>query len=463
MKKYAKNFKLVLLVSAAALTACATNLANRTPIDIASNSVRRTDALSGVSEVIAPRVSVFSGRRSGVRGQAQFRTAGPFTDDAGKVHTGGAYLDISMKYTSATPNPAEARMYDQANWPGGQPALIADYGASVLDCREDVRAIPQYTPIYGAWGFGHIHDDYCSHDGYGYPGWGRGYGHYGHGHVHDDDCGHDVDRDGDTVVVRPTTDPRPTVPRRPRRPGDVTPHPDGPGTDPDVRPRRPRTGPGDPLPRPRAIPYTTKRAVSRPRPDIVSPKSVPRPRPVSRPVSRPAVQSGPKIVSRPAPVSKPVSRPVSKPISKPKSTYKPKPQVSRPQRTPTPRVTPRTNVRRQMNYYPRDRYYNQGPTDYVVRRSCDRQENLRVFVPRGRLDAAEAQGLVLYVSPRGGQEEMLVLPPNYISGFKLAAWSPEGERLTMPGKVNRPVQAVQTATPYQAKPDPNKPIIYGEN
>ena len=131
VKKSARKFKLILLVSAATLTACATNLANRTPIDIASNSVRRTDALSGISEVIAPRVRVLN-RKSDVRGQAQFRTAGPFTDDKGYVHNGGAYLDISIKYTSATPNPAEARMYDQASWPGGEPALVAEYGASVF-------------------------------------------------------------------------------------------------------------------------------------------------------------------------------------------------------------------------------------------------------------------------------------------------------------------------------------------
>ena len=73
MKTHMKNFKLILLVSAATLSACATTLANRTPIDIASNSVRRTDPITGISEVLAPKVKAFSFRRASVRGQAQLQ------------------------------------------------------------------------------------------------------------------------------------------------------------------------------------------------------------------------------------------------------------------------------------------------------------------------------------------------------------------------------------------------------
>ena len=463
MKTHVKKLRLLLLISVAGLTACATSLANRTPVDIASNSVRRTDALSGISEVLAPQVKAFASRRANVRGRAQLRTAGPFTDDQGVVQTGGAYLEVLLNYTSATPNPAEARIYDQASWPGGEPALLADFGASVLDCREDIRAIPRYdyTPIYGAWGYGHIHDDHCDHE-YGGLGWDSGYGHYGHGHVHDDHCGHDVDRDegSNTVIVRPTTSPRPVsrpvsrpdTDRPQRRPGAVVPHLDGPGTDPDVRPHRPRTNPNGPVPHPRALPRTSKRIISRTRPDLVTGSS-------SRPTSRPAPVSRPKSVSRPKPA----------PVSRPKSSYKPKPMVSRPVRRSNPRTNTGNSIKRQMNYYPRDSYYNRGRTDYVVRRSCSRQENLRVFIPRERLDAAEINGLILYLRPRGGQEEVLSLPPNYISGFKLAAWSPEGSQLTISGKPLSPIQAAQAPIPYRGnvastgKTDPNKPIIYGEN
>ena len=120
-------------------------------------------------------------------------------------------------------------------------------------------------------------------------------------------------------------------------------------------------------------------------------------------------------------------------------------------------------IRKHLDYYPRDPYgYNRGPRDYVVRYICDRQETLRVFIPRERLDDAQANGLVLYVRPRGGLEEVLTLPPNYISGFKLAAWSPEGARLTIPAQAVLPTHV----QPDHANPNPadnKKPIIYGEN
>ena len=467
MKIIVKNFKFSLLVSVAALSACATALVNRTPIDIASNSVRRTDPISGISEVLAPKVKAFSTRRANIGGKAQLRTAGPFTDDEGHVHEGGAYLDVVLNYGSATPDPAEARIYDQASWPGGEPALLADFGATVLDCREDIRAIPQYTPIYGAWGFGHIHDDYCGHE-YGHDGWGHGYGYYGRGHVHDDNCGHDIDHGGgsNTVIIRPTTDRRPVSrpvsrpdrPRRPHviRPDGVAPQPDGRGTDPDVRPRRPRRPNTDSIPQPRTDARPSKRIVSRPRPDIAP--SQPPSQPYS-PVAKPTTQPSPKVVSRPTPVSRP------------KSTYKPKPNVSKPsvgksEYTPKPRSKSRTSPRgkfpHQLDYYPQDPYYR-GTTDYVVRRRCDRQENLRIFIPRERLDAAETRGLVLYLRPRVGQEEALILPPNYITGFKLAAWSPQGPQLTIQGRPLEPIQSAQRPTVEPDKPSATEPIIYGGN
>lgn len=440
--------KIALLVSAAALSACATNIANYSPIEIASNSVRRTDALSGVSEVIAPRFKVTSRRRSDVRAQAQLRTAGPFTDDKNHVHEGGAYLDVSLKYSSATPHPAEARLYDQASWPGGQSALVADFGESVLDCREDIREYRHYTPIYGAWGYGHIHDDYCGHDH-------GGYGYYGHGHVHDDDCGHVVDDhgggDGGTVVVRPTTDPRPiTRPvTRPVRPGTIRPQPDGPGTEPGIGPYQPGS-----RVQPRASTRTSKRIVSRPRSDLGG-GSTSRPAPAPKAVSRPVPTSKPT-VSRPRPVSRPAPETRSKPSTS-------RPSVSRPSRRSTPRRSRVSSKVREMNYYPRDRYYDYGQTDYVVRRSCDRQENIRIFVPRARLDAAEMRGLLVYLRPRGGQEEVVSLPPNYISGFKMAAWSPEGQHMTMPERAKKSLQASQQSIPSKPVADPNKPIVYGEN
>ena len=119
-----------------------------------------------------------------------------------------------------------------------------------------------------------------------------------------------------------------------------------------------------------------------------------------------------------------------------------------------------------MRYYPRDRYYDPRPRDYVVRRSCDRQENVRIFVPRQRIDAARDTGLIVYLRPRGGQEEVLSLPPNYITGFTLAAWSPQGEHLTInggPRNLSAPTVPQPSAPQPSPRPSANTPIIYGEN
>ena len=109
-----------------------------------------------------------------------------------------------------------------------------------------------------------------------------------------------------------------------------------------------------------------------------------------------------------------------------------------------------------MRYDPYDRRYDPGYTDYEVSYSCQRQESLRVFIPRERLLAAEKNGLLLYVKPRNGIEETIALPPNYISGFLLAAYSADGKRIAPP------VPAPQSAQP-QPNPEPSSrtPIIYG--
>ena len=420
-------------VSAAVLlSGCATSLANRTPLDIASNSVRRTDTVTGVSEVITPYVKAFPGRRRDISGIAQLRTAGPFTDDKGAVQRGGAYLDVTLKYATVSPDPAEMRLYNNVSWAGGEVALLAEFGAAVTDCREEIRE--SYTPTsYGHYG------------NYGY--YGRGYGHgYGYGHYDDDGHGGDHDGDGDVDDDdddMPTTPPNtgdatpavsPPRPPNPRRHGLPLPHPDGPGTEPEFDPDLRRRGPSATMSRP---------VVSRRRPVPAAVSSKPAPKPT---------------VSRPKSTSTPKSRPAAK------TETRSRPSVNRTfSRTNNSRTSARKPVRREVHYYPRDPYYDTGYRSVTVRHKCDRRENLRVFIPRERLDAAEQNGLLLYLRPRAGREEVLALPTNYIAGFKLAAFSPEGQRLTIPGNAVRLSQKPKTTLPSKAEPDASAPIIYGEN
>ena len=380
-------FKLSLLSTALFLPACATSMANLSPIDIASNSVRRTDTLTGVSEIIGPSVKMRKSKSTGTIARAKLRTAGPFTDAKGVVDRNGTYLEVFLNYLTPTPNPQDARLYNTVNWPGGESALLAEFGQSVLDCRQDYRET--FIPVPAYYG--------GAYDYYGY-----GYGYDGYGGHHDDDD--DDDDTGDDPMPDTDDDPQ-TMPdgdvpiqRRRRRTGPVMPQPDGPGTEP--------TGP---MPR-RVAPQTA------------SPKA-----------------------------SKPI---VSRRRAGNQSSSKPQPTRSR----PSPRKRVENETVRELKYYPSQ--YNGGYRDVTVRYRCMRQENLRVFIPRKRLDAAEDTGLILYIRPQNWSEEKLVLPPNYVAGFKLAAYSPQGKQLTIPGK---PVQLSQTARPKpEAAAKPKETIIYGK-
>ena len=399
------NLKPALLVSFSALamlSGCATSLANRTPVDIASNSVRHTDPLSGVSEILGPRVKVFTDNGSAISGTAMLRTAGAFTDKNGRVFRDGTYLDIEINYTTPTPAPQETRGFDSANWAGGVESLLAEYGASVLDCRQDIRE--NYTPRYN---YGYGYTDYRG----GYNGGRRN----NHDRDNDRDHGDDKDNGHGNTPNNPTTPPStvtPTPSPTPALPDRFTPTPGE--RDLSLEPYRGgrgfRTGGIKPSPvRPQAI--------SPPRPIKAEPRTVPSPPPKPR-------------------------TPIKSQPSKPTAT---KPHWKTIQRT----------MDKELKYYPGDPYYEGGYRDVTVRYRCVRQESLRVFVPKDRLDDAEYRGLVLYLRPQVGREEAVFLPPNYIAGFKLAAYSPEGPEFTIQGE---PIDLGK-----QAKPAPaDKPIIYGQ-
>jgi hypothetical protein len=458
MVKSLNKKKLLLSISVAALMiGCSTSIAERSPIDIASNSLRRTDSYSGVSEVLAPQIKAFSSNRTSVKGHVQLRTAGPFTDHDGKVHTDGAYLEIVLDYATATPDPEGGLYFDQVNWAGGEAALLADFGETVLDCQEDVREI--YRVPIGYTGYGHYGGHYGQYGRHGYGGYGynrngrRGGSYGGHGRTgsdrhdrdNDDHQGGDHDADNSTgrdgnVGTTPTGTTRRGVTRR-----DVT-------EDRSRVPaeRDPELSTASKQPR-RRIPIST----------IKSDMSSRAGRTISSaPVSR-------SVPPKAVPVSRPASPPPPPPPAKRQSSSKKNTSRSTDRafkNTNNTRTRARSKVKTEMRYHPQSRY-NPGYTDYVVNYSCQRQESLRVFIPRERLLAAQKNGLLLYLQPQNGIEETIALPPNYISGFVLAAYSPEGHRLTIEGDPTRIGNQVPQTVPPPPKTEPSArtPIIYGGN
>ena len=461
--------KLLLSLSATALmVGCTTSLAERSPLEIAADSLRRTDSFSGASEVLAPQIKAFSSNRTSVKGEVQLRTAGAFTDSNGVVHRDGAYMEIVLDYVTATPDPDGGLYFDQANWAGGELAQLADFGAIVKDCREEAREI--YRVPLGYTGYGHRGGHYGQYGrrGYGGYGYGRRGGHYGnynrghgrHGggrrndhHTDDKEQGNDTEqptvtdettrtnrRGGTTrrgVVRRDLTDDRSRVPAE-REPDRSTPR----------RADTVRTGGSTG----RALPPSRKQPRRRISTSDIKTGHTRRSTPIA--VSR---QTPPKS----APVSRPSPPPKKQSSSSKKNTSK---SVDRAfKNTNNSRTRTRADVNTRMRYDPHTRY-NPGYSDYVVDYTCQRQETVRVFIPRERLLAAEKNGLLLYLKPRNGIEETIVLPPNYISGFLLAAYSPDGKRLTVDERRSSNVQTDATNVPAPvSEPSARTPIIYGGN
>ncbi|MBL4870357.1 MAG: hypothetical protein JKX72_05335 [Robiginitomaculum sp.] len=390
------------IAALAILPGCTTSLANRTPIDIASNSVRHTDALSGVSEVLGPRVQVFTSNGSRISGTAQLRTAGAFTDSQGQVFKGGSYLDILVNYTTPTPRPEEARLFNKASWAGGESVLFAEFGSAVLDCRQNIRE--NYTPNYSSYGYG----------GYrGYSSFGYGYNSHGRHRVRDHD-GHHNDDHNNTNHNNTTHSPNQgggntggNVPTPTERDLSLEPYM---GNEASTR----RHGGG-------ALP-TTRRSILRQNDVIIKPRAIPKPPTKAVPTPR---------------TTKPVIR--SKSIQKNNKNFR----------------------RTELNYYPSDTYYGGGYTDVQVSYRCVREESLRIFIPRDRMDNAEQNGLTLYLRPKVGREEAVYLPRNYITGFKLAAYSPQGQQFTIQGEpIDLSKRMDKTTTSTQQSTSP--PIIYGQ-
>lgn len=455
MVKSLNKTKLLLSISVATLMiGCSTSIAERSPFDIASNSLRRTDSYSGVSEVLAPQIKAFSSNRTSVKGHVQLRTAGPFTDSDGIVHRDGAYLEIILDYATATPDPEGGLYFDQVAWAGGEIAQLADFGATVLDCQEDVREIYRVPISYT--GYGHYGGHYGQYGRRGYGGYGynrnsRRGGSYGGSGRHGSDRN---DRDNDDYQGDHDED------NSTGRDGNV-------GTAPTGTTRRGVTR--------RDLTDDRSRVPAERDPELSTSSKQPRRRiPTSTIKSNMSSRAGRNVSS--APVSRPappkaanVSRPAPPPPPPAKRQSSPKQNTSRStdrafKNTNNTRTRARSKVTTEMRYHPQSRY-NPGYTDYVVNYSCQRQESLRVFIPRERLLAAEKNGLLMYLQPRNGIEETIALPPNYISGFLLAAYSPEGQRLTIEGepvRIDNQEPKTEIPTP-KTEPSARTPIIYGGN
>jgi len=128
--------------------------------------------------------------------------------------------------------------------------------------------------------------------------------------------------------------------------------------------------------------------------------------------------------SRPVRSQPKQSRPVR---SQPKRSQKSERRSSPPKRSRAPRSInkatsrsfknnrPQIKSSHKLNFFPQGSYRS---STVSVSQRCAREENLSVYIPRDRLDAARYDGLTILALDRDGKDIPIYIPPNYIEGFR---------------------------------------------
>jgi len=436
------------------------------PVDqIAVDVERKFDVDTGMTVMIAPTFDPFEADPN-LAGTASLRTGSSSISIDGAPVSGGAYLDLSMIYTSGSNDPFDIRGFDRAVYIAGDPVMRIKQDVKTLDCSENVREVTYDEGYHRGSSYGYLAGLYVLLPRYrGHRGFGRGYGHhryrpYGYGGFgrsldretlrrdrrRDDHSGRGHRRDRDDRVRR---DPGDRDDRRRRRPyTDETDYTVRPGDrDRTARPDRPRRSRDGretrrekkkdkivPIYRPRTNPDSERtRRVENNRGDRGTrrerrsreDRSTERHRRVDRPRSVPSSRphtSRPNI-SNPTP--RPQTQPQTQPRSKPrKERVKP---VSRPKPSRVDRATDRTfktrhngqSKRRVYNFYPTSSGYSR--TDVYTSYRCVREEKVVLHIPQDRLEAARFDGLTIVLLDQAGQDVPVYLPSNYVQGFLQAS------------------------------------------
>lgn len=384
--------------SVISLTACATSIQKRSPSDIAAKAYTVVDSYTGLKQTRLPAFSDFSWGQ-GVIGNAQLQTAEVFQ---GK--SGGSWLDITLRYDTPTPNPSEMRVYNKAKWAGGEDVVIADFAAAVMSCGDRVTGYSNgggyYGGVHGLRGYGHGRGRVAGRGGLGHHG-------YGGGLRGTDDRVRSSDGAITNAVRASSLGTRPDGGRR----GGAS------GAD-----RRPSVGePGAVAPR------ADERPITRPR----SNRETRRENPARETRS---TRQTPKARTRTRTAPKRSTRPTKRePI---KGMHFEDPQSAQVASQKIASAHSGLGLSRGIRPYgfaSGYRSYNYGrfggygragglyPThDYIVQSQCERQERIRVFVPKERMAAAERYGLSLYFRSNSGDESPVIVSPNYVMGYQMA-------------------------------------------
>jgi len=469
----------LLLTTALASPALAETLPEISPRQIASDVEIKYNPETGAKEYIAPSFDPFEEDRT-MAGTASLRSVSNATTIDGQSVRGGALLDMTFYYNSASNDPYDTRGFDDAVYLSGEYAPVLRRDNRILECNEKVQDVVYYHEDYYRPSLyvnlfrpyrhyrGH-HRYYDRGYGHGY-GYGRGYrGHRGYrggrayrrGYDGYGRRGHRTrDRRGfaDRAIDRAREENG--LPRRPRgeradrdarrdrgergtregnraerranranrnRENRIDTRHSGrgitrrmetiPRTERIAPPRAERAPRSDRAPRAERAPRTPRSDFAGAAPRVASPRVTPRTS-TPRPAPAPrAVAPAPR-VERAAPASRPQR------TQRSGSSFADR-AVNRARKIKSNNA-PRRNLGRKgrsklkmMGFLPMASAWSRN----VVRNvdvQCAREEMLTVHIPQDRLDAARFDGLTVLVLDRAGQEVPVYVPANYIEGYRQA-------------------------------------------
>ncbi len=122
---------------------------------IAADVVSKFDPLSGRTEYLAQDFDPFE-QDNQIAGTARLRSASSGMTRDGASVVGGAYLDLTVVYTSESRDPWDGKRLEHGVYMNGQPADYMSYDIQALDCQRDVTYVSYDDSYYRGASYGYL-------------------------------------------------------------------------------------------------------------------------------------------------------------------------------------------------------------------------------------------------------------------------------------------------------------------
>ncbi len=131
------------------------SLPDLSPDAIAADVVSKYDPLSGRTEYLAQDFDPFE-QDNEVAGSARLRSASSGMTRDGASVVGGAYLDVTVVYSSDSRDPWDGKRLEHGVYMNGQPVDYMSYDIQALDCQRDVTYVTYDDSYYRGASYGYL-------------------------------------------------------------------------------------------------------------------------------------------------------------------------------------------------------------------------------------------------------------------------------------------------------------------